>query len=185
MPTPENGQHTRTIRQLLLMNCLSVFDHFVELALKGLTFSCIMLKNGQTCSENLAVNYLFITALNFSQITACKSRYKSVFFPIFLLSFMYYTKTLGGQCQTRLLIELNRVGFCVTSFMVIKNLFEEKLGLNIYHTTTLWCSKWRKRRWRSYPVSWKKSGPSLFVCFFFFVIWGLRMKLAMWENSFS
>ena len=29
-------KHTQTIRRLLLTNCLSVFDHFVELALKGL-----------------------------------------------------------------------------------------------------------------------------------------------------
>ena len=29
-------KHTQTIRQLLPTNCLSVFDHFVGLALKGL-----------------------------------------------------------------------------------------------------------------------------------------------------
>ena len=29
-------KHTQTIRWLLPTNCLSVFDHFVELALKGL-----------------------------------------------------------------------------------------------------------------------------------------------------
>ena len=29
-------KHAQTIRWLLLMNCLSVFDHFVGLALKGL-----------------------------------------------------------------------------------------------------------------------------------------------------
>ena len=29
---------TETIRRLLLTNCLSVFDHFVGLALKGLIF---------------------------------------------------------------------------------------------------------------------------------------------------
>ena len=29
-------KHTQTIRWLLPMNCLSVFDHFVGLALKGL-----------------------------------------------------------------------------------------------------------------------------------------------------
>ena len=117
MPTPENVQHTRTIRRLLPMNCLSVFDHFVELALKGLTFSCIMLKNGQTCFKKLAVNYLFITALNFSQIAACKSRYKSVFFPIFLLSsFMYYTKTVRGTVP-------NKVAYWVEPRWLICNLF--------------------------------------------------------------
>ena len=30
-------KHTQTIRRLLPMNCLSVFDYFVGLALKGLT----------------------------------------------------------------------------------------------------------------------------------------------------
>ena len=29
-------KHTQTIRRLLVINCLSVFDHFVGLALKGL-----------------------------------------------------------------------------------------------------------------------------------------------------
>ena len=29
-------KHTQTIRRLLPMNCLTVFDHFVELALEGL-----------------------------------------------------------------------------------------------------------------------------------------------------
>ena len=30
-------EHTQTIRQVLPTNCFSVFDHFVGLALKGLT----------------------------------------------------------------------------------------------------------------------------------------------------
>ena len=30
-------KHTQTIRRQLPKNCLSVFDHFVELGLKGLT----------------------------------------------------------------------------------------------------------------------------------------------------
>ena len=33
-------KHTQTIRRLLPTNCLSVFDHFVELGLKGLNFGC-------------------------------------------------------------------------------------------------------------------------------------------------
>ena len=36
MPTRQNGQNTETIRRQQPMNCLSVFDHFVELTLKGL-----------------------------------------------------------------------------------------------------------------------------------------------------
>ena len=31
-------KHTQTIRRLLPTNCLSVFDHFLGLALKGLNF---------------------------------------------------------------------------------------------------------------------------------------------------
>ena len=47
-PTPENGQtHSNpTFRQLLPTNCLSVFDRFVELALKGLKVNiCHFLKS--------------------------------------------------------------------------------------------------------------------------------------------
>ena len=32
---PQNGQTHQTIRQQQLMNCLSVFDHFVKLMVKG------------------------------------------------------------------------------------------------------------------------------------------------------
>ena len=39
MPTPQNGQHTQTIRRLLPTNCLSVFDCFVGLVLKGLSIT--------------------------------------------------------------------------------------------------------------------------------------------------
>ena len=59
-----------SIKGLILTNCLSVIDYFVGLAFKGLsievrrknnlgpallTFSCIILKNGQTHFKNLAV----------------------------------------------------------------------------------------------------------------------------------
>ena len=40
-------KHTQTIRRLLPTNCLSVFDHFVGLTLKGLTsiqLKCLILK---------------------------------------------------------------------------------------------------------------------------------------------
>ena len=36
---PELFKHTQTICRLLSTNCLSVIDHFVGLALKGLTFA--------------------------------------------------------------------------------------------------------------------------------------------------
>ena len=35
-PAHKMLKHTKTIRRLLPTNCLSVFDHFVGLALKGL-----------------------------------------------------------------------------------------------------------------------------------------------------
>ena len=44
---PTKWSNTQTIRQLLSTNCLSVFDHFIGLALKGLTIELffIMLQN--------------------------------------------------------------------------------------------------------------------------------------------
>ena len=38
-------KHTQTIRRLLPTSCLSVFDHFVEFALKGLSEEVSSLKN--------------------------------------------------------------------------------------------------------------------------------------------
>ena len=38
-------KHGQTIRRLLPTNCLGVFDHFVGLVLKGLSFQCV--ENGQ------------------------------------------------------------------------------------------------------------------------------------------
>ena len=32
VPTPQNGQHTQTIRQQQPTNYLSMFDHFVDLS---------------------------------------------------------------------------------------------------------------------------------------------------------
>ena len=44
-------KHIQTIRSLLLASCLSVFDHFVRLALKGLTkFSSITRMESLWCS---------------------------------------------------------------------------------------------------------------------------------------
>ena len=39
-------KHTQTIRQLLPTDCMSVFDHFVGLALKGLTLTIKNIKPG-------------------------------------------------------------------------------------------------------------------------------------------
>ena len=38
-------KHTQKIRRLLPMNCLSVFDHFVGLAVKGLKMSHFLYEN--------------------------------------------------------------------------------------------------------------------------------------------
>ena len=46
-------KHTQTIRRLLPTNCLSVIDHFVKLALKGLKYNIII----ALC---LSVNYKYI-----------------------------------------------------------------------------------------------------------------------------
>ena len=39
----EMALHTQTISRLLPTNCLSIFDHFVGLALKGLRMACVPL----------------------------------------------------------------------------------------------------------------------------------------------
>ena len=50
-------KHTQTIRRLLPTNCLSVFDHFVGLALKGL-------------SEYEQINFLFsLKSISFLMIS--------------------------------------------------------------------------------------------------------------------
>ena len=43
-------KHIQTIRQLLPMNCLTVFDHFVQLALKGLNKVIQLLSNLNVCN---------------------------------------------------------------------------------------------------------------------------------------
>ena len=47
--------HNQTTRRLLATNCLSVFDHFVGLALKGLRLLSFKL-NFSTCLQNLKTN---------------------------------------------------------------------------------------------------------------------------------
>ena len=52
-------KHTQTIRQLLPTNCLSVFDHFVGLALKGLMSLRLILFCISDCiSESVLVVFL-------------------------------------------------------------------------------------------------------------------------------
>ena len=46
-------KHTQTIRQLLAVDCLSVFDHFVGLVFKGLSRSLCYINSfvGTLCNE--------------------------------------------------------------------------------------------------------------------------------------
>ena len=53
-------KHTQTIRRLLLTNCLSVFDHFVRLALKGLKYVAL-----QWPSDTEALNAMTKTLISF------------------------------------------------------------------------------------------------------------------------
>ena len=55
------AKHTETIRPLLATNCLSVFDHFVGLALKGLIVSI-------TPENDLFIFYLFFWFSDFSSL---------------------------------------------------------------------------------------------------------------------
>ena len=64
-------KHPQTIPRLLATDCLSAFDHFVGLALKGLTLSCMMLKNGRTYLKD------------FSVITMCSSKLFKICYAFF------------------------------------------------------------------------------------------------------
>ena len=61
MPTPQNGQTHSTTRRLLPTNCLSVFDHFVRLVLKGLSRSQYILNksSSQEVSSQFALAIIF------------------------------------------------------------------------------------------------------------------------------
>ena len=48
-PIPQNGHLTQTIRRQFSDDCLSVFDHFVKLALQGLKTKLFKLKISQNC----------------------------------------------------------------------------------------------------------------------------------------
>ena len=56
--TPKMVKHTQTIRQQQPTNCLSVFNHFVGLALKVLTLSMFLQQNNTYRSYDLN-HYLF------------------------------------------------------------------------------------------------------------------------------
>ena len=65
-------KHTQTIRRLLPTNCLSVFDHFVGLALKGLINSGQKLNVQKTLTYHVA--RFIVTYFNLhvhSNVRAC------------------------------------------------------------------------------------------------------------------
>ena len=70
--------------------------------------------------QNLAVNYLFITALNFSQIIAYQSYQKFGYFP------MFFSIPLRGT------VNLNLVEVCLTHFEVVKNIYLKKNLISIF-----------------------------------------------------
>ena len=49
-------KHTQIIRRLLPTNCLSLFDHFVGLALKGLTLSFQKISHTAMLSKKTELN---------------------------------------------------------------------------------------------------------------------------------
>ena len=68
------AKHTQTIRRQtvrkLLANCLSVFDHFVRLALTVLT-SCRMIKNGHKNFKILQCEYYQIFEVSLVYFQNC------------------------------------------------------------------------------------------------------------------
>ena len=56
MPTPQNGQHTQAIRQLLPTNYFSLFDNYVGLALKSIFLQLL----------NFIYSYYFTSYPNFN-----------------------------------------------------------------------------------------------------------------------
>ena len=62
-------KHTQTIRQLLPTNCLSVFDHFVQLALKGLKYLWSFVNNMQEKINDTAhLLHVFNDAPDYSNV---------------------------------------------------------------------------------------------------------------------
>ena len=69
--TYEMVKHTQTIRQVFPNNCLSVFDHFVRLALKGLKYFGAVIWN---CYLNHWKVGLMIT-VDLSSYNTCHTRF--------------------------------------------------------------------------------------------------------------
>ena len=59
-------KHIQTIRRQFPMNCLSVFDHFVELALKGL--SEFLVPNGSFLEINILLTLMLLTSILLTSI---------------------------------------------------------------------------------------------------------------------
>ena len=84
-PTPQNGQTHKTIRWLFPTNCLSVFEHFVGLALKGIrpTVACLP----------AVLRLLRINSLSSQHICYCTTRFQG------FRSSLYNVRLLLGSAK--------------------------------------------------------------------------------------
>ena len=107
-------KHTQNICRQQPTNCLSVFDHFVGLALKGLKISLFSLigSSHRRCSIKRAVLKFAIfthgnTCVGVSETEACnfiKKRLQHRFFPVNITKFLR-TPILKNMCERLLLFD--------------------------------------------------------------------------------
>ena len=99
-------KHTQTIRRQQPMNCLSVFDHFMGLALKGLTVlgglaMKQLISNASTCkyllkvyNKNTRATFMDVALLTFNRFLP-----EEVFCEkVVLQNFAKFTETPGPEC---------------------------------------------------------------------------------------
>ena len=65
-------KYTKTIRRLLLTNCLGMFDHFVRFAFKELKIDLLIQKNFFETVRAVKVTYVKLILLQFLKITDCR-----------------------------------------------------------------------------------------------------------------
>ena len=72
MPIPQNGQTHSTIRRQQPTSCLNVFDHFVKLALKGLSTKnqALILLCGSQINNSESLNQeIFKNVISYLKVT--------------------------------------------------------------------------------------------------------------------
>ena len=118
-------KHTQAIRQLLPTNCLSVYDHFVGLALKGLTSNSLNNKIFQYTRAQVESRH-FIWRQKQNHLLSCFNLYSVMHLAIFVLSveefyvslkidlqmFLSLAKDLSGTVYKNITLNLT---FCVWS----------------------------------------------------------------------